>query len=68
MIASYLTAEREAARIAADADIDTFAPTGSGPGTCSAGGRHRPRQFNPGNRAGHTRECLGKVHAAALTS
>ena len=27
MIASYLTAERELGRIAADADVDTLAPT-----------------------------------------
>jgi len=27
MIASYLTAERERGRIAADADVDTLAPT-----------------------------------------
>ena len=32
MIASYLTAERELGRIAADADIDTLAPTLIGAG------------------------------------
>ena len=32
MIASYLTAEREQGRIAADADVDTLAPTLIGAG------------------------------------
>ena len=32
MIASYLTAERELGRIAADADVDTLAPTLIGAG------------------------------------
>jgi len=45
MIAGYLTAERELGRIAAGADVDTLAPTLSGPGICSSptGKARRPR-------------------------
>ena len=51
MIASYLTAERDLGRIAADADVDTLALTliGAGapavrrPGRHPAGGRSRPQ-------------------------
>ncbi|MGH3827889.1 MAG: TetR/AcrR family transcriptional regulator, partial [Pseudonocardiaceae bacterium] len=39
MIASYLTAERELGRIAADADVDTLAPTLIGAGHLLFAGR-----------------------------
>jgi hypothetical protein len=39
MIASYLTAERELGRVAADADVDTLAPTLVGAGHLLFAGR-----------------------------
>jgi hypothetical protein len=61
MIASYLTAERDLGRIAADADVDTLAPTLIGAGHLLFGrpeshpGRSRPQGRDHGHRRRRTR-------------
>ena len=61
MIASYLTIERELGRIAADADVDTLAPTliGAAHLLFAAGKARRPR-------AGAVRKVVTTVIAGAV--
>ncbi|MCF3106154.1 TetR family transcriptional regulator [Streptomyces roseoverticillatus] len=61
MVASYLTAERELGRVAADADVDTLAPTLIGAGHLLFADRTSPRP-----EAGAVRKVVASVLAGAL--